>query len=144
MNKKTSAISWTESIWHTKSSHNFFNEIYTAYAFYFFCFYEFPKFKLYSASFPDFYIVLFGFPCPPQKKKSSIPNPSTAPNQKPLCFRHPYNRVLHQSPGKLFQSWKLVTWNENREAENQNQWVFACIDIFQMIQMYGILITYIY
>ena len=34
------------------------------------CFYEFPKFKLYSASFPDFYIVLFGFPSPPPRKKN--------------------------------------------------------------------------
>ena len=105
MNKKSSAISWTESIWHTKSSHNFFNKIYTAYAFYVFLLLRISKFKLYSASFLGFYVVLlvlFGFSfylLPPPKKKLI---PSTAPNQKPLCFRHPYNRVLHQSPGKLF------------------------------------------
>lgn len=39
--------------------------------------------------------------------------------------------------------WFVRTWNENREAKKQNQWK-ACIDIFQMIQMYGILITYMY
>ena len=82
---------------------------------YVFCFYEFPEFKLYSASFPDFYIVLFGFPSPPQKKKKIIhTKPEYCSQPKPLCFRHPYNRVLHQSPGKFFPSWKLgpMFWSD--------------------------------
>ena len=88
---------------------------------------------------------------PPQKKQKIIhTKPEYCSQPKPLCFRHPYNRVLHQSPGKLFQSWKLVPCDlfghetKIERQKKQNQWVFACIDIFQMIQMYGILITYMY
>lgn len=87
-------------------------------------------------------------PPPPRKKKSSIPNPSTAPNQNPSASDIHTIEFFIKVLGSCFKagSWSHVfvrTWNENREAKKQNQWK-ACIDIFQMIQMYGILITYMY
>ena len=113
------------------------------------CFYEFPKFKLYSASFPDFYIFLFGFPSPPPREKihpyqTRVLLPTKTP-LLPTSIQSSSSSKSWEVVSKLEVGpmWFVRTWNENREAKKQNQWK-ACIDIFQMIQMYGILITYMY
>ena len=148
MNKKTSAISWTESIWHTKSSHNFFNEIYTAYAFYFFCFYEFPNssstlqaswvFTLFCL-----FCLVFLFTSSPQKKQTH-PEYCSQPKTPllPTSIQSSSSSKSWEVVSKLEVGPMFLFGHETKieRQKNKSQWK-ACIDIFQMIQMYGIFIT---